>query len=134
MSRAKIRVMRVSQNRRTFAGERRAVARDPSQAQDDGMDPRPLIYGLVKRAKNEVTKVSFEARRVRDGSYNDRDRSGKERVCGEWPRPPGQGGDAPEIAARASAGVHGPARAVLGGDGSVRRRASLGARDGQARA
>jgi hypothetical protein len=65
------------------------------------MDPRPLIYGLEKRAKNEVNNLSFEARRVRDENYNDWDRAGKERVCGELRRSAGQGGDAPAVAPRA---------------------------------
>src|SRR5713101_1809184 len=64
-------------SRRSFA-KRSPPTVLASRNQDDGMDPRPLIYGLVKRTKNEVINVSFEARRVRDGNYNDWDRSGKE--------------------------------------------------------
>src|SRR5258705_13959239 len=97
------------------------------------MDPRPLIYGLVKRAKNEVINVSFEARRVRNGNYNDWDRSGKERVRAERCGWAGQGGAAQAIAARAVAGVPVPAGAVRDRAGGVRRSALLGARDRRAR-
>src|SRR5208282_1636738 len=48
------------------------------EPRNDGMDPRPLICGL---AMGQECSVTFKtARRVRDGSYNDWNRFGKERV------------------------------------------------------
>src|SRR5208282_2082020 len=48
------------------------------EPRNDGMNPRPLICGL---AMGQECSVTFKtARRVRDGSYNDWNRFGKERV------------------------------------------------------
>jgi len=47
----------------------------------DGMDPRPLIHGLVM-GPGCAEQHPNKARRVRDGNYNDRDRLGKECVRG----------------------------------------------------
>src|SRR5208337_3321540 len=54
---------------------------DNAFALTDGMDPRPLIHGLVM-GPGCAEQHPNKARRVRDGSYNDRDRLGKECVRG----------------------------------------------------
>jgi hypothetical protein len=79
----------------------------------DGMDSRPLIHGLAM-GPGCVEQHPNKAWRVRDGSYNDRDRLSKECVRGVrygWQR---ASGDAPATEACAGARLHAWAAALRG--------------------
>ena len=56
-------------------------ARECTSSETDGMDPARL-YAASQWAQDLLKQHPKKARRVRDGSYNDRDRLGKECVRG----------------------------------------------------